>query len=194
MTRRYPAGPQRLLRSLNGRAVLEAIDEAGPVTTTDLAGRITLSRPTVAAAVALLLDRGVITEVGPAIGRKGPAPAQYRVNADCAFAIGVDVGHRKIRAAVADVTGRVRGRAESEQQGHRGADALVAQILDMCVDLAGQVGRPLAASPRSWRDCRPPSAPTDGICRTPPDFPTRGGGSAPHSAGRSRCRWSWRTT
>ncbi|MGW0584948.1 ROK family transcriptional regulator, partial [Streptomyces sp. NPDC002920] len=144
MTRRYPAGPQRLLRSLNGRAVLEAIDEAGPVTTTDLAGRITLSRPTVAAAVALLLERGVITEVGPVTGRKGPAPAQYGVNADCAFAIGVDVGHRKIRAAVADVTGRVRGHAESEQQGQRGADALVGQILDMCVDLAEQVGRPLA--------------------------------------------------
>lgn len=143
MTRRYPAGPQRLLRSLNGRAVLEAIDEAGPVTTTDLAGRITLSRPTVAAAVALLLERGVITEVGPATGRKGPAPAQYRVNADCAFAIGVDVGHRKIRAAVADVTGRVRGRAESERRGRLDGDALVGQILDMCVDLAEQVGRPL---------------------------------------------------
>ncbi|MFF0160649.1 ROK family transcriptional regulator [Streptomyces sp. NPDC005263] len=143
MTRRYPAGPQRLLRSLNGRAVLEAIDDAGPVTTTDLAGRIPLSRPTVAAAVGLLLERGVITEVGPATGRKGPAPAQYRVNADCAFAIGVDVGHRRIRAAVADVTGRVRGRAESEQHGERGADALVQQVLDMCVDLAEQVGRPL---------------------------------------------------
>ncbi|MFJ8554195.1 ROK family transcriptional regulator [Streptomyces sp. NPDC093676] len=143
MTRRYPAGPQRLLRSLNGRAVLEAIDEAGPVTTTDLAGRIPLSRPTVAAAVGLLLERGVITEVGPATGRKGPAPAQYRVNADCAFGIGVDVGHRRIRAAVADVTGRIRARAETGQHGERGADALVGQVLEMCADLAGQVGREL---------------------------------------------------
>ncbi|TFV31520.1 ROK family transcriptional regulator [Streptomyces sp. T1317-0309] len=143
MTRRYPAGPQRLLRSLNGRAVLEAIDEAGPVTTTDLAGRIPLSRPTVAAAVGLLVERGVITEVGPATGRKGPAPAQYRVNADCAFGIGVDVGHRRIRAAVADVTGRIRARAETGQHGERGADALVGQVLEMCADLAGHVGREL---------------------------------------------------
>src|ERR1044072_2216732 len=117
MAHKYPAGPQRLLRSLNGRAVLEAIDQAGPITTTDLAGRIPLSRPTVAAAVGLLLERGVITEVGPVTGRKGPAPAQYGVNADCAFAIGVDVGHRQVRAAVVDVTGRGRGRAGSEQHG-----------------------------------------------------------------------------
>ncbi len=143
MTRRYPAGPQRLLRSLNGRAVLEAIDEAGPITTTDLARRFPLSRPTVAAAVGLLLERGVITEVGPVTGRKGPAPAQYEVNADCAFAVGVDVGHRKIRAAVADVTGRVRARSEAEQLGHQGGDALVGQVLQMCVELARQVDRPL---------------------------------------------------
>jgi predicted NBD/HSP70 family sugar kinase len=138
----YPAGPQRLLRLLNGRAVLEAIGRAGrPVTTTDLAGRIKLSRPTVAAAVSLLLERGVISEVGPVTGRKGPAPALYQVNADCAFAIGVDVGHKRIRAAVADVTGRVRARTEQESPSDR--DALVARIVAMCKDLAGQVGLPL---------------------------------------------------
>jgi predicted NBD/HSP70 family sugar kinase len=139
---RYPAGPQRLLRLLNGRAVLEAIDRAGqPVTTTDLAGRIKLSRPTVAAAVSLLLERGVISEVGPVTGRKGPAPALYQVNADCAFAIGVDVGHKRIRAAVVDVTGQVRAR--TEQEGPPDRDALVARIVAMCADLAGQVGLPL---------------------------------------------------
>jgi len=145
MAHKYPAGPQRLLRSLNGRAVLEAIDRTGPVTTTDLAGRIPLSRPTVAAAVALLLERGVITETGPVTGRKGPAPAQYRVNADCAFAIGVDVGHRQVRAAVADVTGRVRARVQAEHPvgGPAARDALVAQILMMCQNLARQVELPL---------------------------------------------------
>jgi predicted NBD/HSP70 family sugar kinase len=141
VTHRYPAGPQRLLRSLNGRAVLEAIDQAGPVTTTDLAGRITLSRPTVAAAVGLLVERGVITEVGPVVGRKGPAAALYQVNADCAFAIGVAVGHRKVRASVVDVTGRVR--ASVEQEDRPGRDALVGQIAAMCEELAAQVGRPL---------------------------------------------------
>jgi predicted NBD/HSP70 family sugar kinase len=142
VAQQYPAGPQRLLRLLNGRAVLEAIDRAGhPVTTTDLAGRIDLSRPTVAAAVSLLLERGVISEAGPVTGRKGPAPALYQVNADCAVAIGVHVGHRRIRAAVADVTGEVRARAE--QEGRPDRDALVAQIVAMCGDLAGQVGRPL---------------------------------------------------
>lgn len=139
MANRYPAGPQRLLRLLNGRAVLEAIDRAGqPVTTTDLAGRIELSRPTVAAAVSLLLERGVISEAGPVTGRKGPAPALYQVNAECAFAIGVDVGHKRIRAVVADVTGHVRARTEQGSPPDR--DALVARIVAMCRDLAGRVG------------------------------------------------------
>ncbi|MFJ9909347.1 ROK family transcriptional regulator [Streptomyces sp. NPDC101152] len=143
MTRRYPAGPQGLLRSLNGRAVLEAIGRDGPITITDLAGRIPLSRPTVAAAIAQLTEQGVVAEVGPVTGRKGPAPTLYQVNADCAFAIGVDVGHRQIRAAVVDVTGRERARVRVAQQGHRGRDALVEQILEICVDVAGQVGLPL---------------------------------------------------
>lgn len=139
MTPQYPAGPQRLLRLLNGRAVLEAIDRAGqPVTTTDLAGGIDLSRPTVAAAVGLLLERGVISEVGPVTGRKGPAPALYQINADCAFAIGVDIGHKRIRAAVADVTGTVRARTEHDSSS--GRDALVARTVAMCESLAGQVG------------------------------------------------------
>src|SRR5262245_50588021 len=134
MAHRFPAGPQRLLRLLNGRAVLEALDrEGGPLTITDLAGRIDLSRPTVAAAIGLLLERGVITELGPMTARKGPAPARYEVNADCAFAIGVDVGHRRIRAAVADVTGRVRARAE--QDGTPDRAALVDRIVAMCRDL-----------------------------------------------------------
>ncbi|MEV0407364.1 ROK family transcriptional regulator [Actinoallomurus sp. NPDC050550] len=144
MAQRYPAGPQRLLRLLNGRAVLEAIHRAGhPITTTDLAGRIDLSRPTVAAAVSLLLERGVISEVGPETGRKGPAPTLYEVNADCAFAIGVDIGHKKIRAAIADVTGSVRARAEQESPSDR--DALIERVLAMCEDLAGQMGIALEA-------------------------------------------------
>ncbi|MEU6357692.1 winged helix-turn-helix domain-containing protein, partial [Streptomyces sp. NPDC047072] len=112
MPRRYPAGPQGLLRSLNGRAVLEAVGRDGPLTITDLAGRIPLSRPTVAAAIAQLTEQGVIAEIGPMTGRKGPAPALFQVNADCAFAIGVDVGHRQVRAAVVDVTGHERARVQ----------------------------------------------------------------------------------
>lgn len=138
MSHRYPAGPQRLLRSLNGRAVLEAIDREGPLTTADLASRTKLSRPTVAAAVGLLLGRGVITEAGPAVGRKGPAPVLYQVDVDCAFAIGVDIGHRRVRAAVVDVTGAERARRE--QEGRPGRDALVGQIHAMCSELAAEVG------------------------------------------------------
>ena len=137
--------------------------------------------------MSLLLERGVISEVGPETGRKGPAPALYEVNADCAFAIGVDIGHKKIRAAIADVTGRVRARAE--QEGPSDRDALIERVLAMCEDLAGQMGIALEAV-RPGRDGH---AGRRRARRSRPVVrrracPTRGAGSARRSATPSRRR------
>lgn len=148
MTRKYPAGPQSLLRSINGRAVLEAISLLGPVTTADLAAHTGLSRPTTAGAVASLLEREVIVEAGPVLGRKGPAASLYRVNASSAWAIGLDVGHRRIRAAVCDLSGEIRARAERPVDARGGLDALVAAVTATCADAAEQAGVELAAVTR----------------------------------------------
>jgi predicted NBD/HSP70 family sugar kinase len=143
VSQKYPAGPQSLLRSINGRAVLELIGRVGPVTCTELAAQTGLSRPTVSAALTQLVDRGVVNEIGPATGRKGPAAERYQVNAECAWAIGVDVGHTRVRVGFADVTGQVRARAE-EPARPGGRDTLIAQIVRMCTDVAEQFGIGLA--------------------------------------------------
>jgi predicted NBD/HSP70 family sugar kinase len=148
VNRRYPAGPQSLLRSINGRAVLEAVSLLGPATTADVAVYTGLSRPTTAAAVADLLDRGVIEEAGPVLGRKGPAASLYRVNAGCAWALGVDVGHRRIRAALCDLSGEIRGRAEQAVRPGSGRDALVAQVAATCAAAAERAGVDLASVTR----------------------------------------------
>ena len=64
MSPRYPAGPQSLLRSINSRAVLELIAVDGPLTRSELSRRTGLSKPSIGAMLAALVDRGAVHEVG----------------------------------------------------------------------------------------------------------------------------------
>src|SRR6195952_975482 len=104
----FPAGDQRLLRSINERAVLEHIDSVGSATRADITRSTGLSKPTVALALATLGDRGWVQETGSVIGRKGPVAALYSVRPEAGFAVGVDIGHDWIKINVADITGRIR--------------------------------------------------------------------------------------
>ena len=102
----FPAGDQRLLRSINERAVLEYIDSAGSVTRADITSGTGLSKPTVALALTTLGDRGWIAETGSVTGRKGPVAALYSVRPEAGFAVGVDIGHDWVKIELADITGR----------------------------------------------------------------------------------------
>jgi len=138
MRQRYPAGPQSLLRAINERAVLELLGREGRLTRSEVARRTGLSKPTASAALASLAERGAVREVGLRTGRKGPAAALYEVDPDCAWAVGVDVGHDRIRVAVADVTGRTHVRVEDAVR--RSRDALVRQVRMLCAKATAEAG------------------------------------------------------
>jgi predicted NBD/HSP70 family sugar kinase len=157
VSQRYPAGPQSLLRAINSRAVLEIIAVDGPLTRAELAHRTGLSKPSISAMLASLLERGAVEEVGQVSGRKGPAAVLYRVAPDCAWSVGVDIGHDRLRVAVADVTGTVRARAVVDVRRTRAS--LVRQVkavvsstlrdLGLTLDDVGQlvVGVPAVVGP-----------------------------------------------
>ena len=138
MSPRYPAGPQSLLRSINSRAVLELIAVDGPLTRSELSRRTGLSKPSIGAMLAALLDRGAVHEVGQVSGRKGPAAVLYRVAPDCAWAIGVEIGHDRLRVAVADITGEVRARGVADVSRQRAA--LVRQVRTLVGTTLREVG------------------------------------------------------
>src|ERR1700712_66107 len=134
----FPAGDQRLLRSINERAVLEHIDSVGSATRADITRSTGLSKPTVALALATLGDRGWVQETGSVIGRKGPVAALYSVRPEAGFAVGVDIGHDWIKINLADITGRVRAHRRVELD--RGPGRLAPQVAALVAAAAVEVG------------------------------------------------------
>lgn len=142
MSTSYAAGPPGLLRSLNLRAVLETVAIEGPLTRSDVAAATQLSKPTVAACLASLLERGAVRADGAVSGRKGPAATLYRIASDAVWAIGVDIGHDRVRAAIVDADGEQRGQLDVAVQ--RTRDGLTAQVHELCEQLAASAGTTLA--------------------------------------------------
>lgn len=142
--RPYAAGPQSLLRSINARAVLELIDKEGSISRTEVSRLTGLSKPTVSLALAALIQSGAVHEVGHATGRKGPAAALYAMIPTSAWAIGVDLGHDRVRVSVADLKGKVRARREAAIR--RDPEALVQQVAGLCATTAAEAGAVLGAT------------------------------------------------
>ena len=109
-----------LLKHLNERTVLEAIRAGAPISRAEISRRVGISKPTVSLALRSLEQAGLVREApeGPDGPRYGavffePVP-------DAAFVLGLDLGSRFLRGAVADLAGRIRARQDVEL---RGADA-----------------------------------------------------------------------
>src|ERR1700709_1813854 len=134
----FPAGDQRLLRSINERAVLEHIDSVGSATRADITRSTGLSKPTVALALVTLGDRGWVQETGSVTGRKGPVAALYSVRPEAGFAVGVDIGHDWVKINLADITGHVREHRRAELD--RGPGGLALQVTALISEVASKAG------------------------------------------------------
>ena len=78
---------------------------AGPITRADVAARLGLSRATVSAAIAPLVSDGLVEdrdEPAPATARGRP-PGLVALTRRAGVAVGVDLGRRHVRVAVADL-------------------------------------------------------------------------------------------
>ena len=110
MPKRPPAGSPGLLRRLNSAAVLHAVREDGPVSRADLARATGLSKPTVNAAIELLLEQGYVNEDADELaspGRPGRRPRLLRFASGMGHVLGVDIGANKVLVLVADLAGEV---------------------------------------------------------------------------------------
>ncbi len=157
------------LRQAHEEVVLAALRSEGPMSRTQLTARTGLSRTTLFAIISELMARGAVIESGAEDdgrprGRGRPA-TRVSLNPDAGLLIGVDLGRRRIRVAIANVARQVIATAvddsasdadESEQ-----ADLAVALIHKVCEDRhiglraleavgVGLVGV-MDASNRRWR-------------------------------------------
>ena len=123
--------------------VLSAVIEHAPISRAKLGEVTGLSKPTVLRIVAAHLEKNLIrptTAVSTGAGR----PADfYEANPQAGFAIGVDLGGTKIRAALCDLVGRIIAET-NEPTARAGGTAVVEQI--------ERIARTLAKSAKvPWR-------------------------------------------
>lgn len=132
----FPAGAQSLLRTMNARAVLEVIHRDGPIARSDISAATGLSKTTVSFALAGLLSAGVLDETGHTSGRPGPGAALYRVRPGSALSVGIDIGHDRVHAAIADISGSILGRRQAPTR--RRLTGLVDQLNQLVAELAAE--------------------------------------------------------
>ncbi|PKW07865.1 Sugar kinase of the NBD/HSP70 family, may contain an N-terminal HTH domain [Streptomyces sp. 1222.5] len=156
-------GTPRVLRAMNDRAALDLLLEHGPLSRTRIGKLTGLSKPTASQLLARLEAAGLVRVTGTSEGRPGPNAQLYAVDPGAAYAAGLDVTPHRIRAAVADVTGRTVGEHELPTPGRRPAQPVVHQVteaLDGAVKAAGLarsdvhrlvIGTPGAFDPNTGR-------------------------------------------
>lgn len=121
-----------MLRLRNGEAVFGRFLAAGkqPISRTEIARKTGLSKPTVNALVSDLQQAGVVKMEPPAQshGRIGRPAASYRLVADSAVVVGVDMGATKTLVGAADLLGEVMvmERIETPPNARAAIDAVVA--------------------------------------------------------------------
>ncbi|MFF0728066.1 ROK family protein [Streptomyces sp. NPDC004134] len=126
------AGGPGTLRAMNDRAALELLLEHGTLSRTRLGKLTGLSKPTASQLLARLEAAGLVVATGTSEGSPGPNAQLYALNPAVAHVVGLDVTAARIRAAVADVTGRTVGSYElatAKRTGGGAAEGTVRRVV-----------------------------------------------------------------
>ena len=132
-------GTPSLLRAINERTVLDLIHHQGPLSRAQVARVSGLSKPTVSLALTSLLDARLVREVGRSRGERGPSALLYELNPEAGWVVGVDIGRKWVRAAIADIAGNVVARRD-EHARVASAKSLIGQVGAIARRLASEAG------------------------------------------------------
>jgi len=150
---RGSAARPQLIRALNEQLLLDHIRSDGPCSRAELARTSGLSKPTVSLALANVERAGLVRRAGRRTGAPGPAARLYEIRPDAGFVLGLDVGRRFLRGALADLAGTVRAKTSRRARaaGALGAVAELVALADTLCESAGlsrtQVTQVLIGSP-----------------------------------------------
>jgi len=128
-----------LIRAINEQLLLEHIRTAGPYSRAELARVSGLSKPTVSLALANLERAGLVRHAGQRTGVPGRSALLYEIRPEAGFVLGLDIGLRYLRGAVADLAGAVRARL-SLPVSAASVHGRVAELVQLADDLCAQAG------------------------------------------------------
>ena len=134
-----PRGRPSYLRSLNHRRFLQALRGNGPMSRSDLARDLGMSKVTVSSIANDLLERGVICEAGVSKQKIGRRAALLDLGPQLGVVAAVDVDTQTISARLADLRGEPIKDVRRDTPDDLGA--LVAVIASFLVEAAGSCGR-----------------------------------------------------
>jgi predicted NBD/HSP70 family sugar kinase len=137
------ARPQ-LIRALNEQLLLEHIRASGPCSRADLARVSGLSKPTVSLALANIERAGLVQLAGQRTGVPGRSALLYEIRPEAGFVLGLDIGLKYLRGAVADLAGVVRARLSLPVTAASIADR-VAELVRLADDVCARAGIDRAA-------------------------------------------------
>ena len=115
------AGTPASMRALNQRLVLNRLRGQGEATRPQIANDTGLSKPTVGQALLDLEQHGLVRAIGRSASGPGRAAVIYRSAPDAGHIVGVDIGRRVIRVAVADLDGTVVARVDQRNRSRSGS-------------------------------------------------------------------------
>ena len=123
-------GSQTSLRNANQRRVLDTVRRHGHLTQAQISRRTALAPSTVSNIVHELIDAGLLVMEADNAGRRGQL---ISFSGSAGHVVGIDVGHRHLTVAVADLNQRILAQRRHDlPAGHRFADdlELTGQTLD----------------------------------------------------------------
>jgi len=130
------------LKDLNAQSVLMDLRASGPSTGPELAERLGMTKPTVAASLRRLVSTELVRSLGTRPGQAGRSPELWAVDPQAGVVLGVDVGTQVVQVTVAGLDGAAVGRARRATAAGSGA-ALAATIQSTARDALGAAGRGL---------------------------------------------------
>jgi len=128
-----------LIRALNEQLLLDHVRSSGPYSRAELARVSGLSKPTVSLALANLERAGLIRLAGQRTGMPGRTALLYEVRPEAGFILGLDIGGRYLRGAVADLAGDVRARLSVPVRAATVGDR-VAELVELADELCARAG------------------------------------------------------
>lgn len=101
------------MREGNRRRVVRLLRSHGPMTRAELSRSAEVSRSTVSAIVAELIEEGLVEESGEMVGRgqAGRPGSLVSLNPSAGVAVGIDIDHQHLRVMAADLSHTVLGEA-----------------------------------------------------------------------------------
>jgi predicted NBD/HSP70 family sugar kinase len=134
----------RTLRVNNERVLLERLRSSGAASRAELSRVTGISKPTVSAALGNLEQAGLVRETGEmtVTAGRGRSAVLYEVNPTAGYVVGIDIGRSRIRVALADLEGAIRGRREvrNDVDGAAGPEPIVATATQLAHEVVAEAG------------------------------------------------------